>query len=101
MNRTNRQLPKAGSAHIIAAWLFLAASLVAGIVGVYRMMSSGAAAVPAAGADCVCLGVLFAAIAAVLALLGIHQQNTVLYAAVVGPGYQGSHGSGDDDDDSI
>ncbi|HEY4304960.1 MAG TPA: hypothetical protein VGM82_10865 [Gemmatimonadaceae bacterium] len=93
MNRTNRQLKQAGSAHVIGAWLFLIAALVAGGLGVMHMMPTGATA--GTGADCVCLGVLFAAIAAVLALLGIHRQNTVLYAAIV-PAYQGSHGSGDD-----
>lgn len=95
MNHTNRQLKQAGSAHVIGAWIFLVAALIAGGLGVMRMMPAGPTA--GTGADCVCLGALFAAIAAVLALLGIHRQNTVLYAVIV-PGYQGSHGS---DDDSV
>jgi hypothetical protein len=95
MNKPNHRLKQAGSAHIIGAWLFLAAALVAGAIGGMRMMSSGAIDRAAGGADCLCVGVFFAVIAAVLALLGIHQQNTVLYDAIV-PGYEGSHGSGDD-----
>jgi hypothetical protein len=86
MSKNRHQLRKAGSAHIIGAWLFLAASLIAGILGVARLIPTGA--------DCVCLAILFAVIAAVLALLGIHQQNVVLYDEI-GPGYQGSHGSPD------
>jgi hypothetical protein len=99
------QPPIAGSAHIAAAWLFLAAAIISGIVGVYRMMSAGAAtagtdAVNAAilsqhGVACICLGVLLGVIAAVLALLGNHKQLGVI-ALYVGPSYQGSHGSDDD-----
>src|SRR4051812_20280238 len=106
MNKTVRPLV-AGSAHIVGAWLFLVGAIVSGIVGVYRMMSPGATdrvvggdAVNAAmlaqhGAGCMCLGVLLGIIAAILALLGIHRQLTVM-ALSTGPTYQGSHGSGDD-----
>src|ERR1700759_3034165 len=93
MSRSNEELKKVGAAHIIGAWLFLAASVVTGILGVSRMMS-GATDRAAGGAGCVCLAILFAVIAAVLALLGIHQQNVVLLESV-GPGFHGSHGSGD------
>jgi hypothetical protein len=92
----------AGTAHIAGAWLFLAGAVVSGVVGAYRMMSSGAAdriaggaaAVAQPGAECLCLGALLGIIAAVLALLGIHKQLGVM--AFVGPSYQGSHGSGDE-----
>ena len=84
----------AGTAQITGAWVFLIAAILAGIVGVYRMMSAGGGTAAAPGADCMCLGVLLGIIAAVLALLGVHKQLTVM--ASVGPGYQGSHGSGDD-----
>ena len=93
MSKRNDELKRAGAPHAIAAWIFLAAALIAGIVGISRMMSGGVDRT--GGADCFCLGVLLAVIAAVLALLGIHRQNAVLYD-VIGPGYQGSHGSGDD-----
>ena len=97
MKDSDRQLKKAGSAHVVAAWVFLAASGVAGIIGAMRMMSPAATDRAASGGDCLCVAVLLAVIAAVLALLGIHRQNTVLYDLVV-PGFEGSHGSGDDSD---
>jgi hypothetical protein len=94
MKRSNGQLQQAGSAHAIAAWLFLAASVVAGIVGVMRMYGADRTA---GGTDCLCLAILLAIIAAVLGVLGIHRQNAVLYDAL-GPTFQGSHGSGDEGD---
>jgi hypothetical protein len=79
----------------MGAWIFLAGSLVTGIVGLSRSMSTDRPA-GAGGIDCLCLfAVLLAVVAAVLALLGIHQQNVVLYDSI-GTGYQGSHGSDDD-----
>jgi hypothetical protein len=95
----------AGTAHITAAWVFLIGAIIAGIVGVYRMMSAGgtdaiagaaanAGMLAQQGAGCMCLGALLGIIAAVLALLGIHKQLTAM--AFVGPSFQGSHGSGDD-----
>jgi hypothetical protein len=95
MSKSNHELKRAGAPHAIAAWIFLAGALIAGIVGVFRTMSGGVDR-PAAGGECFCLALLLALIAAVFALLGIHRQNAVLYD-VIGPGYQGSHGSGDDD----
>jgi hypothetical protein len=89
----------AGSAHIAGAWVFLIGAMIAGIFGVYRMMSPVAgtdaanAGLLAQGACCMSLGVLLGIIAAVLALLGIHKQASVAYA--IGPTYQGSHGSDD------
>lgn len=94
-HRPDDRFLKAGAAHAIGAWIFLAAALVAGAIGLYRMMFSTGADRLAVGGDCLCVGVFFGIIAAVLALLGIHRQNTVLYS-IVGPGYQGSHGSDDD-----
>ena len=95
MSKAGDELKRAGSAHVLGAWLFLAAALIAGAFGIFRGMSGATAGT----AEC-CLGILFAVIAAVLALLGIHRQNTVLYDAIV-PGYQGSHGSDDDSGGSV
>lgn len=95
MHRPNPRIKLAGSAHIIGAWLFLAGSIIAGIIGAMHMMSSGATDRAAGGAEWCCLGLLLGVIAAVLALLGIHRQNTVLYD-LIDPSFQGSHGSGDD-----
>jgi hypothetical protein len=81
-----------GSGYIIATWVFLAAAMIAGLVGVYRMTTAGAAD---SAAGCMCLGGLLGIIAAVLALLGIHKQTSVALA-YIGPSYQGSHGSDDD-----
>lgn len=93
MNKTVRPV-SVGSAYIAGAWVFLVAAMLAGIVGIYRMMSTGAGD----AASCLCLGVLgvlLGIIAAVLALLGIHRVGVVALSVV--PGFHGSHGSGDDD----
>lgn len=103
MKRTVRPLT-GGSGYIVAAWVSLVAAIVAGIFGVYRMMSpaatvgvdaANAAMLAHNGAECMCLAVLLALIAAVFAALGIHRQVTVM-ALAIGPSFQGSHGSDDD-----